>query len=72
VTVLGEIPNPQAALREIFTALKSGGILSITEIIFDNHFQSRKTVLKLAAEAGFREKMFFGNRIAYIQQFAKT
>ncbi len=30
VTVLGEIPNRQTALREIFDALKSGGILSVT------------------------------------------
>jgi ubiquinone/menaquinone biosynthesis C-methylase UbiE len=66
VTVLGEIPNQLAALKEIFNALKPGGLLSVTEIIFDNHFQSRSTVLRLAGTAGFREKMFFGNRIAFI------
>jgi ubiquinone/menaquinone biosynthesis C-methylase UbiE len=66
VTVLGEIPQQEAALKEIFNALKPGGLLSVTEIIFDNHFQSRSTVLRLADSAGFREKMFFGNRIAFI------
>src|SRR6185436_13813311 len=30
VTVLGEIPNREAALKEIFGALKPGGILSVT------------------------------------------
>jgi len=65
VTVLGEIPDREAALREIFYALKAGGILSVTEIIFDPHFQSRGTVLRLAAEAGFREKAVFGNLIAF-------
>src|SRR5262245_2851536 len=33
VTVLGEIPDRDAALREIFDALKPGGILSVTEIV---------------------------------------
>ncbi len=60
-TVLGEIPNRQAALREIFSALKPGGRLSVTEIIFDPHYQRKTTVLNLAAEAGFREKSFTGN-----------
>src|SRR5262245_40064791 len=44
VTVLGEIPKPEPALSEIFNALKPGGVLSVTEIIFDPHFQSRGTV----------------------------
>ena len=65
VTVLGEIPNREAALREIFDALKPGGLLSVTEIIFDPHFQSRGTVLRLAGAAGFRAKDFFGNRAAF-------
>lgn len=71
VTVLGEIPDRQAALREIFAALKPGGMLSVTEIIFDPHFQSRGTVLRLAGSVGFREQMFFGNRIAFTLNFEK-
>ena len=54
VTTLGEIPDRQAALAESFRALKAGGILSITEIFGDPHYQSRKTVRRLADEAGFR------------------
>jgi ubiquinone/menaquinone biosynthesis C-methylase UbiE len=65
VTVLGEIQDRERALEEVFGALKPGGILSVTELIFDPHFQSRDTVLRLAAAAGFREKKFFGNRIAF-------
>ena len=53
VTVLGEIPDRAAALGAIFDALKPGGILSITEILPDPHYQRRTTVLRLAAEAGF-------------------
>jgi cyclopropane fatty-acyl-phospholipid synthase-like methyltransferase len=71
VTVLGEIPDRGAALREVFAVLKPGGILSVTEIIFDPHFQSRETVLRLAGAAGFREKAFFGNRIAFTLNLEK-
>ncbi len=72
VTVLGEIPNQEAALKEIFAALKPGGILSVTEVIFDPHFQSRETVQRVAAAAGFREKGFFGKRLAYTMHFEKA
>ena len=41
VTVLGEIPSGAAALAELFSALKPGGFLAIVEVIFDPHFQSR-------------------------------
>lgn len=71
VTVLGEIPDRDPALEEIFEALKPGGILSVTELIFDPHFQGRRTVERLAGEAGFRARAFFGNRIAYTAHFEK-
>jgi SAM-dependent methyltransferase len=71
VTVLGEIPDREAALREVFAALKPGGILSVTEIIFDPHYQSRGTILRLAGAVGFRERAFFGNRIAFTLNLEK-
>jgi ubiquinone/menaquinone biosynthesis C-methylase UbiE len=71
VTVLGEIPNQEAAMKEIFAALKPGGILSVTEVIFDPHFQSRESVMRVASAAGFREKGFFGKRLAYTMHLEK-
>jgi len=71
VTVLGEIPDRKAAVKEIYQALKPGGILSVTEIIFDPHFQSRRTVESIAEAAGFNQHTFFGNRIAYTISFEK-
>ena len=71
VTVLGEIPDREAALTEVFKALKPGGILSITEIIFDPHFQRHSTVSRLAEAVGFREKAFFGSRIAFTLNLEK-
>jgi 2-polyprenyl-3-methyl-5-hydroxy-6-metoxy-1,4-benzoquinol methylase len=71
VSVLGEIPDRQAALREVFAALKPGGILSVTEVIFDPHFQRRSTVVQAATAAGFREKECFGNRLAFTLHLEK-
>jgi ubiquinone/menaquinone biosynthesis C-methylase UbiE len=71
VTVLGEIPDRQKAMQEIFNALKPGGILSVTEIIFDPHFQPYNSVTRLANAAGFRETQFFGNRLAYTLHLEK-
>lgn len=71
VTVLGEIPDRQVAMQEIYRSLKPGGILSVTEIIFDPHYQSRKTVTRLAEEAGFRVRNFYGNRIAFTLNLEK-
>ena len=71
VTVLGEIPDRQAALKEIFDSLKPGGILCVTEVIFDPHFQRQSTVLNLAREAGFKEKSIFGSWFSYLMNFEK-
>ena len=71
VTVLGEIPDREAAMKEIYGALKPGGLLSVTEVIFDPHFQRRQTVTRLAKAAGFCEKAFYGNAVAYTMHFEK-
>jgi len=61
VTVLGEIPDKPAALREIHASLKPGGFVSITEIFPDPDYQSRRKVKALAAEAGLQVREEFGN-----------
>ena len=71
ITVIGEIPDQVSALQEIYSSLKPGGMLSITEIIFDPHFHRRSTVTKLANEVGFIEQAFYGNRFAYMINFIK-
>jgi ubiquinone/menaquinone biosynthesis C-methylase UbiE len=64
-TVLGEIPQKLAALQEIYRALKPHGILAITELIADPHFQSQGRVRALAHQAGFRELRTTGTRFSY-------
>jgi len=71
VAVLGEIPDRESALREIYRALKPGGILSVSEIIVDPHYQSRRAVSNLATSIGFHEEAFFGNRLAFTLNLEK-
>ena len=46
VTTLGEIPDRAAVLGQSFKALKPGGILSITEIFGDPHYQTQSTACR--------------------------
>lgn len=57
ITVLGEIPDQPAALAELYRALVPGGILSITEVLPDPHYQPLKKVRRLAKEAGFQTEL---------------
>ena len=70
-TVLGEIPNREKALREIFDALASGGVLSVTEALVDPHYQSRRKVRRLAADAGFRFDGEYKNFFTFTMNFVK-
>jgi ubiquinone/menaquinone biosynthesis C-methylase UbiE len=71
VTVLGEVPDPAAAMAEIYRALKPGGVLSVTEMILDPDYLTRRTVLRLAEGAGFRLDRDFGTRLAFTINLAK-
>jgi len=71
VSVLGEVPDQAAALKELYTSLQPGGVLSVTEVIFDPHFQPRSKVQELGSAAGFREKTFLGKRLAYTMHLEK-
>jgi uncharacterized protein len=73
VTVLGEVPDQNAALKEIFNALKPGGILSITETLFDpQHYQRQDFVLKLANELGFLKHSLFKKWHTYTLNLQKN
>ncbi len=70
-TVLGEIPERTAALAQCFRALKPGGVLSISEMIGDPHYQTRAVVRRLAEEVGFRFESVEGGWWLYTAQFVK-
>ena len=71
VTTLGEIPNRAAAISQCFRALKSGGVLSISEMLPDPHYQSKATVRRLAEAAGFRLQSVEGGMWLFTANFVK-
>lgn len=72
VTVLGESPDKAAALREIYTGLKPGGLLSVTEVLPDPDFQTPDAVRRLADEAGFVEDRLLGGFPAFTMNLVKA
>lgn len=71
VTTLGEIPDRAAALAQCFRAVKQGGVLSISEMLPDPHYQSRATVQRLAEAAGFRLQTVQGGLWLFTANFTK-
>jgi ubiquinone/menaquinone biosynthesis C-methylase UbiE len=71
VTVLGEIPNRAEALVKIRSALKPGGLLSITEVIPDPDYLSKKRVRAMCEKAGFTFSGVHGGWVAYTMNFTK-
>ena len=71
-TALGEIPNRNAALAQCYRALKPKGVLSISEMFGDPHYQTRSVVRRLAGEAGFRFQSVEGGWWLYTANFVKT
>ena len=71
VTVLGEIPDREGAVRSLYSALKPGGLLSVTELIIDPDYQPRREVRAIGQRVGFELDRSFGNALAFTQNLRK-
>jgi ubiquinone/menaquinone biosynthesis C-methylase UbiE len=69
VSVLGEIPDPEAALRELRRVLKPRGRLVVGEIFVDPDFPRIGWLVQRARAAGLQLDCRTGSRFAYYASF---
>src|SRR4051794_29765299 len=65
VTVLGEIPDQDAAIRELGRVLKPGGRLVVGELLGDPHYVRLAPMRLRAAAAGLNYERRAGNALGY-------
>jgi ubiquinone/menaquinone biosynthesis C-methylase UbiE len=65
VTVLGEIPDQEAALRELRRVVRPGGRLVVGELFGDPHMVGEKALRRRAAATGWRFERRVGPRLGY-------
>lgn len=71
VSVLGEIPDKEAALHEYRRVLRRGGVLVVSEAFYDPDFVRSGTLASLAERAGLAIGDRSGTALQYIQCFSQ-
>jgi ubiquinone/menaquinone biosynthesis C-methylase UbiE len=65
ITVIGQIPDPDQAMREFHRVLKPGGTLAFSELLMDPDYPLARTLIRKASATGFRLRERAGSMFAY-------
>jgi ubiquinone/menaquinone biosynthesis C-methylase UbiE len=71
VTVLGEIPDQDLALRELYRVIKPGGRLIVGELFGDPHWVRPAALAQRAERAGFQSERRVGGPLGYFARLGK-
>jgi ubiquinone/menaquinone biosynthesis C-methylase UbiE len=71
IAVIGEIPEPDRAMRELHRVLSPSGTLAFSEFLWDPDYPRAGTLIHKAASAGFQLKKKVGNVFYYTLIFEK-
>lgn len=72
IAVIGEIPTPERALRELRRVLKPDGILATSELLIDPDYPLASTLTHWAEEGGMQLRKQAGNFLHYTLIFEKA
>ena len=71
IAVIGEIPAPEGAMKELHRVLSPSGALVFSELLFDPDYPRAKTLVRQANAAGFQLRKRVGSFLYYTLSFEK-